>query len=66
MNNEKERPVNVSDNNYSKEAEYIKSVDVLIQKLEYAMENDMVLQPYKMKELINDVKVKKAIMFGRN
>lgn len=66
MNNEKERPINVSDNNYSKEADYINSVDTLIQKLEYAMENDMVLQPYKMRELINDVKVKKAIMFGRN
>lgn len=54
-----------SDSKYSKEADYINSVDILIEKLEMAMTNDMELKPYKLKELINDVKTKKKIMFDK-
>mgnify|MGYP007099472376 FL=1 len=57
--------VSKSDSKYSKEADYINSVDILIEKLEMAMTNDMELKPYKLKELINDVKTKKKIMFDK-
>lgn len=50
---------------YTKEAEYINSVDKLIDNLEFALNNDMELKPYKLKELMNDVKIKKKIMFGK-
>ena len=54
-----------SDSKYTKEADYINSVDTLIEKLEMAMTNDMELKPYKLKELLNDVKTKKKIMFDK-
>lgn len=54
-----------TESKYTKEADYINSVDALIDKLELALNNDMELKPYKMKELINDVKTKKKIMFDK-
>ena len=49
---------------YSNEADFLRSVNTLIEKLEYAMNNDMEIRPYKLKELINDVKTKKYIMLN--
>ena len=54
-----------SDSKYTKEADYINSVDTLKKKLENDMTNDMELKPYKLKELLNDVKTKKKIMFDK-
>lgn len=51
---------------YTKEADYLKSVDKLIEKIELALDNDMDIKPYKLRELINDVKCKKAIMLNGN
>ena len=49
---------------YSNEADFLRSVNTLIEKLEYAMNNDMEIRPYKLRELINDVKTKKYIMLN--
>lgn len=67
MSGFEENKVNVSDRttNYTKEADYLRAVDELVDKLEFAMNNDMELKPYKLKEMINNVKIKKAIMMSR-
>ena len=49
---------------YSNEDDFLRSVNTLIEKLEYAMNNDMEIRPYKLRELINDVKTKKYIMLN--
>lgn len=51
-------------NSYTNEADFLRSVNNLIEKLEFALDNDMDLKPYKLKELINDVKTKKYIMLN--
>lgn len=49
---------------YTNEADFLRSVDTLLDKLEFALDNDMDLKPYKLKELINNVKNKKYIMLN--
>lgn len=51
---------------YTKEADYLKSVDTLIEKLELALDNDMEIRPYKLRELINEVKMRKALMLNKD
>lgn len=51
-------------NDYTNEADFLRSVDNLVDKLEFALDNDMDLKPYKLKELIKDVKNKKYIMLN--
>ena len=51
---------------YTKEADYLKSVDTLIEKLELALDNDMEIRPYKLRELINEVKLRKTLMLNKD
>ena len=51
---------------YTKEADYLKSVDKLIEKLELALDNDMEIRPYKLRELINEVKLRKTLMLNKD
>ena len=56
--------VNEYGNHYTNEADFLRSVNTLLEKLEFALDNDMDLKPYKLRELINDVKTKKYIMLN--
>ena len=56
----------ITSNLYTKEADYLKSVDTLIEKLELALDNDMEIRPYKLRELINEVKMRKALMLNKD
>lgn len=51
---------------YTREADYLKSVDTLIEKLELALDNDMEIRPYKLRELINEVKLRKTLMLNKD
>ena len=61
-----ENKINITNGPYTKEADYLKSVDKLIEKLELALDNDMEIRPYKLRALINDVKHKKALMLNKD
>lgn len=50
---------------YAAEANFLKSVDILVSKLELALDNDMEIKPYKLRQLINDVKYTKSIMLKK-
>ena len=66
MQGENKIEINNTEGLYTKEADYLKAVDILIEKIEIALENDMEIRPYKLRELINNVKFKKAIMLNKD
>jgi len=61
-----ENKINLTSSPYTKEAEYLKAVDKLIEKLEMALDNDMDIKPYKLREMINDVKYRKNVMLRKD
>ena len=61
-----ESKISLTSSPYTKEAEYLKAVDTLIEKLELALDNDMDIKTYKLRELINDVKYRKNVMLRKD
>lgn len=61
-----DKKISLASSVYAKEADYLKAVDNLIEKLELAINNDMDIKPYKMRELINEVKYRRDIMLRKD
>lgn len=61
-----ENKISLSSSVYAKEADYLKAVDNLINKLELALDNDMDIKSYKLRELINEVKYRKNVMLRKD